>query len=44
MVEYWGGHPFDTVGEVPSEPAVSAAVVGFFVRTLREDRPLARSA
>jgi hypothetical protein len=31
-----GGHEFDTVGEVPSEPAVIAAVVDFFARTLME--------
>jgi acetyl esterase/lipase len=31
-----GGHEFDTVGEVPSEPQVIAAVVDFFVRTLVE--------
>ncbi len=36
-----GGHEFDTVGEVPPEAAVGAAVVDFFVRTLVEHRPLA---
>ncbi len=39
-----GGHAFDTVGEVPSEPAVIAAVVGFFVRTLVQHQPLAQGA
>ena len=34
-----GGHEFDTVGEVPSESRVVAAVVGFFVRTLMEHKP-----
>jgi dipeptidyl aminopeptidase/acylaminoacyl peptidase len=35
-----GGHEFDTVGEVPSEPQVVTAVVDFFVSTLMEhERP-----
>jgi dipeptidyl aminopeptidase/acylaminoacyl peptidase len=29
-----GGHEFDTAGEFPSESAVIALVVDFFVRTL----------
>lgn len=39
-----GGHTFDTAGEVPSEQAVIAAVVGFFVRTLVQHQPLAQGA
>ena len=39
-----GGHAFDTVGEVPSEQAVIAAVVDFFVRTLVQHQPLAQGA
>jgi acetyl esterase/lipase len=35
-----GGHAFDTVGEVPSESGVVAAVVDFFVRTVMEHKPL----
>jgi acetyl esterase/lipase len=38
-----GGHEFDTVGEVPSEPQVIAAVVDFFVRTLMEHKGPAQS-
>jgi acetyl esterase/lipase len=37
-----GGHAFDTAGEVPSEQAVIAAVVDFFVRTLVRHQPLAQ--
>jgi hypothetical protein len=39
-----GGHDFDTAGEVPSETAVVATVVGFLVRTLVEHKPLPQSA
>jgi acetyl esterase/lipase len=39
-----GGHEFDTVGELPSEPAIIADVVGFFVRTLMEHQPPAQGA
>jgi hypothetical protein len=35
-----GGHEFDTVGEVPPESGVIAAVVDFFVRTLMLHEPV----
>jgi acetyl esterase/lipase len=38
LTVYDGGHEFDTVGEIPSEPEVTAAVVDFFVRTLVEHK------
>ncbi len=40
LTVYEGGHEFDTVGEIPSESAILAAVVDFFVRTLVEHQPL----
>jgi dipeptidyl aminopeptidase/acylaminoacyl peptidase len=39
-----GGHEFDTVGEIPSESQVVAAVVDFFVRTLMEHKGPAQGA
>ncbi len=38
-----GGHAFDTVGEIPSEPEVTEAVVDFFMRTLVEHKGPAQS-
>jgi acetyl esterase/lipase len=42
LTVYEGGHEFDTVGEVPPESGVIAAVVDFFVRTLMLHEPVAQ--
>ena len=36
--------PTPALGEVPSEPAVVAALVGFFVHTLVQHQPLSQGA